>query len=142
MLDSNQIQLVVAINDNGQSIFKHEALAILMQVDGSYTDPVPVFPIQYRSLRNTDSRPSARPNLMEVWPNPTTSVSWLHYPREADGIGEVIILDANGRIIQSHLLKDHGLFEIESGNLPNGLYLIQLIVDGKLHETIKWTVAR
>jgi uncharacterized delta-60 repeat protein len=77
-----------------------------------------------------------------IYPNPTSSSSWIHYPVEADGVGLLRVVAPTGQVIFEHKLNHKGLFELDVTNIPSGLYLAQLVVGDKVMESIRVTVVK
>jgi PKD repeat protein len=64
-----------------------------------------------------------------VGPNPTTDKVFV----KATGEYEVLLVAADGKIVRD-LLTD-GDFEISLGNLPSGIYFMNMLSEGKLHKS-------
>jgi hypothetical protein len=131
--------LLVLSQDTGND-FCHFARSMLFESGLYLEDPIPVFPIQYRSLQIEEKRNDRRDPLLGIWPNPTSSASWIHYPIEADGIGQLRVMNTNGQIVSEMLLQSNGLVELDMSRFVAGIYLIQLIVEDKIVDSTKLTV--
>ena len=82
----------------------------------------------YCSVPKTDL--TSNTNDFTVYPNPTTGVITISMPISQNSIGEVLILDVNGRrVYTENVSLLEGVFEhsLNLNNLPNGMYFLQLI---------------
>jgi hypothetical protein len=139
LLDSSDEIWLQAVAE-GDSEFNHLAKAVLGHQNTTMPDPIPVFPIQYRTLNERKKTERTGVPLLGAWPNPTNGDAYLHYPVEADGIGLIRIFDPMGKWLRDISLNHFGLVDIHLGNLPNGLYVFQLVVEERTLESIRVTL--
>jgi hypothetical protein len=64
-----------------------------------------------------------------VYPNPATD--WLNIPLPEKET-TVLLLDANGKLLQKTTLPDATLYALPFSAYPNGVYFVQLIASGKM----------
>jgi hypothetical protein len=90
----------------------------------------------------TNSRPIS--SVLKVFPNPAKDIIIAEY--KTNNIlnkALIIITDAKGSFIRSYkLIKNENQLIIPVENLPSGLYLIQLHVNGKLKESRRVAIIR
>jgi len=70
-----------------------------------------------------DLRASA-PTLA-CYPNPTNGSTFVTYPSYLNG-STMMILDAKGDLVRSITLGGSGVLEMATGQLPEGLYLVNI----------------
>ena len=140
--DETMLNDLMNLAHDTEDVYCHYGRSKLLELGVVTEDPIPVFPIQYRSLQIEHVRTSNRAVLLGVWPNPTSSVCWIHYPKEADGIGVIRVLSPAGQLIHEQLLNDNGLVELDLTEYPSGIYMAQLTVEGKILENVRITVLK
>ncbi|MFN8777058.1 MAG: T9SS type A sorting domain-containing protein [Flavobacteriales bacterium] len=131
---------LINLSQDLENDFCHFARSVLFGSGLCAEDPIPVFPIQYRSLQIEQVRSKSQVPLLGAWPNPTTSSAWIHYPIEADGVGSLRVISPSGQVIQESFLNTSGLFELDLVRFGAGLYLVQLIVEDTILDSTKVVV--
>jgi len=138
-LDTVQVNALWNIYNNTEDQSSTMALGILQEIGVADFEPEPQVPIQFRSLSvKKDDRNHDLP-LLGVWPNPTSTNVWVHYPIEADGNGLLQVYDPMGRLVHSFVPNSNGLVELSMDNLGSGIYLVQLVAFDKIVDSIKFT---
>ncbi|MCR5192528.1 MAG: T9SS type A sorting domain-containing protein [Bacteroidales bacterium] len=104
---------------------------------GSYTqyfissegcDSIVTLMLTFTDTNTSDiAKPTSLPDPIKVYPNPTSGI--LHFDRQ---ISDVAIFDASGRL----LLRQRDITEIDIYDLPNGVYILRLVIDAEGSTTI------
>jgi hypothetical protein len=115
-LDPITLSQLISASEDLSNEFCHFSRAMLHSLGFSFEDPIPVFPIQYRSLRIENDQSYQRTSLLGAWPNPVVSSTWIHYPIEADGIGMLRVVSPTGQLISEAALNSKGLIELIAGD--------------------------
>ncbi len=66
---------------------------------------------------------------LEVFPNPTEGVVVIH--AESASLSSVAIVDTRGKLIRQESLKAGPTLEIDLSELPDQLYFLKIVIDGK-----------
>ena len=138
-LDSVQVSALWNIYNNSEDQSSTMALGILQEIGAADFEPEPQVPIQFRSLSVKQDDHNQDLPLLGVWPNPTSTSAWIHYPIEADGNGLLQVYDPIGRLVHSFTPNSNGLVELNMDNLGSGIYLVQLVAFDKIVDSIKFT---
>lgn len=83
----------------------------------------------FTKSRSLDQRSS--PAIAELepalacYPNPAKESTFVTYPSYLDG-SAMAILDAKGELVQSITLNGSGVLQLATGQLPDGLYLVNI----------------
>jgi hypothetical protein len=108
-----------------------DAKSLLLLQNMDLGEPIPNFPLQFRSgdARRRERHVNDMINL-EVYPNPVNNEAHISYPIELDGIGELKIYDATGKLVHETILKHNGVVTVETKRLTSGLYQVVLFLQG------------
>lgn len=72
----------------------------------------------------------------ELYPNPTSGITYVSYHLKKDQTGELTVLNVAGKQVAAHLLNSgNGVVQLD--NLPAGIYFIRLSVNGRILQTEK-----
>ncbi len=78
-------------------------------------------------------------HTIKIYPNPTKGWLSVEIPGiSSDFTGEIRLFDANGRVIQQRTV-DSRRMDFDLSNVVNGIYFMQIIVDG---QTTRWKVIK
>ncbi len=82
-------------------------------------------------LRSLEKK-SNQVTTFHVQPNPAKNSAWIDFPFQQDMESVFLTLrDITGKVVFSqNIVSSRGMFEIDSSNLGNGIYLVNLQVDG------------
>jgi len=73
------------------------------------------------------------------FPNPVEDFTYVLYSLPEDfSSAKIILTNSQGKIMESNSLADYvGQSSFDMGQMPNGIYLIHLWIDGEMHKTKK-----
>jgi len=91
-------------------------------------------PVDYVELPKTSAR---------LFPNPTTDFVMVEMNFEKPQQGMVIVADSQGRVLKIREFRQFqsGVMQVETDNLPNGLYFVRISADDGMR-TEKLVIAR
>lgn len=140
-LITNNLQELDALTENSSNYVSEVSAQLLDFRVGKIETPDPTIPMQYRSLRE----PFVRPDKIDipmigVHPNPVASTGIINYPIEADGKGELVLIDSFGKEVRRINVNNNGVISFDASNFANGVYLCQLLVGNILIDSIKITI--
>jgi para-nitrobenzyl esterase len=75
------------------------------------------------------------PSLIVVYPNPTTTNLQVDLSRLAIAPNTVVLVDAMGRTVKTIALNGESRLNIETENLPAGLYMLRIAGDEYMYST-------
>ena len=104
------------------------AAGILYGIGAEVRQPPVRFPDTNKRLsprRTTDSPVAASDPTVVCYPNPTNASTFVTYPSYFDG-STMTILDSKGDLVRSITLGGSGVLEMATGQLPDGLYLVNI----------------
>jgi hypothetical protein len=129
---ASQISDLEAWVANPASSASGPALAVLHGLGLSDAEVEPEVPEEDRAYFTGDSekRTYQKPE-MSAYPNPASGITYISYPTDADGIGNLVIYDPLGQQVRTSLLNTHGIYELDTKNMASGVYLLQILVEGK-----------
>ena len=112
--DNDSIEIAFAIiGGNSEQQIIDGALAAQLKYDGIITDS-----FAYRGKNN-----------VAIYPNPSNGNCWVHTSNFAEGKSQLLIFDSYGKEVFNTQLSGKKQ-NIQITNLPNGLYVFKVIVDG------------
>ncbi len=76
----------------------------------------------------------------QLYPNPAKGTTQLYYQLALQQTATLQITDLMGKQLQQITLSNSGTHTIDLNNYPNGIYLCQMMIDGKLISTQKLVV--
>ncbi|MFT5918898.1 MAG: hypothetical protein ACI9FU_000700 [Granulosicoccus sp.] len=68
----------------------------------------------------------AKVNPLNIWPNPTSGEFWLH-ASDLSGTSTVEIMNNNGAVVESLILKNRSDVSIDLKDHPAGIYIVQVL---------------
>lgn len=106
---------------------------------------LPRFPITawlYRSLGIASSASSQdseiEKGILNIYPNPANEVAYITYDSAIKDLAELHIYDVNGRLIWNAKTNGSGITEFSAKDWKAGVYLIEMKVEDKSMESIKF----
>ncbi|MCC7303741.1 MAG: T9SS type A sorting domain-containing protein [Bacteroidia bacterium] len=103
-----------------------------------YIDDVSVVDIGWVGMDEVTDKIKAN-----LFPNPSNGEMTLEYFLPENSTGSFIIRDVTGKLISSYtLLAGENQLDIQESNLPNGVYLYEILQDGKTVKTEKLVVTK
>ena len=76
-------------------------------------------------------QPVVKNNEVLVYPNPTSSTINFEFP--ASGVVTIKLMDLTGRVLREQVISNHTTAAFDVKGYATGLYLYQVITDGKIH---------
>ncbi|PCJ82641.1 MAG: hypothetical protein COA49_00855 [Bacteroidetes bacterium] len=138
-VSQNQITDLWAIQNNESSFYRSFAYSLLQYLIEIDAEPEPEFPWGVKRIK-TESGDSDKDVLLSCYPNPSSGVTWITYPRELDGVGLMRLIDSSGRSIAKIELKNNGLLELDLSKYSPGLYLVALEFNNSTFSTTPLTI--
>lgn len=68
----------------------------------------------------------AKVNPLNIWPNPTSGEFWLH-ASDLSGTSTVEIMNNNGAVVESLILRNRSDVSIDLKDHPAGIYIVQVL---------------
>ncbi|MFT4526844.1 MAG: hypothetical protein ACI85F_003024, partial [Bacteroidia bacterium] len=65
-------------------------------------------------------------NPLNIWPNPTSGEFWLH-ASDLSGTSTVEIMNNNGAVVESLILRNRSDVSIDLKDHPAGIYIVQVL---------------
>lgn len=150
VLDSTHRQIL--INSSQQADFPVNLWAenLLNSLSIDYPAEQYIFPGEYKTgqvrIRPVPDNYSSNSgdNRLSIYPNPATNHVVVRYNLPEDSVEKnLLIRSLDGKILDSFTLPDNDNQKVVFiGNLPIGLYLMELIADGQLISTEKVSIVR
>jgi hypothetical protein len=104
------------------------AAGILYSIDAEVPQPPVRFPDTNKRLLPRPggaSAAAAQAPTLACYPNPTNASTFVTYPSYLDG-STMTILDSKGDLVRNITLVGGGVLEMGTGQLPDGLYLVNI----------------
>jgi hypothetical protein len=145
--DSAQIAVLFAIADNQkgiEAVYARNLLLDLKQLD--YEEPI-LLPDMLKSSKAQDEynvlmgKASEAPGYIRVQPNPARDYIIIEYELEQDIAATIGINDISGNIkysVNKNNQKDQ--ITVDTRNWKPGIYIASLKINGKLVESVKFTI--
>lgn len=133
----NQIFEIATNKEHGAHAFANAILSTL----GEETDLIePEIPLELRSVFSVEKEGEVLLNdiLLETYPNPASDKVYITYPKEADEIGMLSISNSLGQNCFQTVVKSNGILELNLLDFKSGVYLIELLIENKVIETVKF----
>ncbi|MFN0032627.1 MAG: T9SS type A sorting domain-containing protein [Flavobacteriales bacterium] len=132
LLHPNQMTSLENWAANPASAASAEALAVLHHLDLTDALPEPELPFDERGSNiRTVRKPKVSAIVLNTYPNPAKENTFVTYPSELDGIGQLHVYNELGQTISTLSLNGKGIAELDIQGYPVGLYLVCLVVEGK-----------
>ncbi len=144
-LDSVCINTLSDIVDNDYPLISDYARGLLVKgghID--YTEQV-VYPNNTKSYWvyqvNPQEKVIHKTDYLLLFPNPAGNYVIVYFNTiELETAGKLLMHDINGKILKTIVLKNYqNQLTLNLGDIPNGVYIISLYVNGKLIESEKLT---
>lgn len=107
----------------------------------NYKEPylLPEYELKTSGIRSNPIKQSFGPSYFRVYPNPTSNYCFIEYSLKIAGSNALIqIIDIHGSVIkQIEVYRNNDLLLVDLIDLPNGIYLFQLIENNKKMEIQK-----
>ncbi|MFN6380549.1 MAG: T9SS type A sorting domain-containing protein, partial [Flavobacteriales bacterium] len=137
-LDSITVSLIEEIAFNPKSDGYPLALALLEKYGYDAIVAEPEIPLNYRSTNLREKMEfQLTPIAFEAYPNPSSTSSFITYPKEADGFGYIEFWNNQGMLLKRELCTENGIKEINLEAWSSGVYLLKLIVNEKEISSLK-----
>ncbi|MCK9401351.1 MAG: T9SS type A sorting domain-containing protein [Bacteroidales bacterium] len=137
-LDSDSLHKVQikALMNNSDGVLKMMLQNVLEVIDTiNYHEPyiLPESGQKSSEIRPIQIKQTVHSSYLRVYPNPTSNYCLIEYSLKIEGSDALIqIIDIHGCVIkQIEVYKDNDLLLVNLNDLPNGIYLFQLIEYGK-----------
>lgn len=118
-------------SNNKQSSAYGASIGVLHELELKNDLPEPEVPAETRYsesiLNKTEKMRSVK---LASYPNPAMDFTFLSYPREIDGVGILEVYNSMGQLIFEQALNDGGIFELNTLNYADGIYLLSISIDG------------
>jgi hypothetical protein len=139
-ISETQLNQIFEIATNKEHGAHSYACAILSNL-GEETDLIePEIPIELRSVFSVEEKNQflLQDILLATYPNPASEKVYITYPKEADEIGMLSISNSLGQNCYQTVLKSNGILELDLLDFKSGVYLIELLIDEKTIDTVKF----
>jgi hypothetical protein len=128
--DSLQRQMLWGFWLDEESPAGVSALSILHLLGETDEMPEARIPMQYRSAFIAAKQETSESSLMSVFPTNAVSEIMVGYPAEADGMSELLVFDAQGRLISRLKLNHNGFLSLNISHYAQGSYHVVLFSNG------------
>jgi hypothetical protein len=137
-LDSITVSLIEEIAFNPKSDGYPLALALLEKYGYDAVVAEPEIPLNYRSMQLGEKKDfQLTPIEFDAFPNPTSTNTFVTYPKEADGFGYIEFWNNQGMLLKRELCSENGIKEINLEAWSSGVYLLKLVVNEKQISSLK-----
>ena len=99
----------------------------------SHVPPLPLKPDAETTFRVMDTGSPGEKTTLRIFPNPNTGAFSVELSEAADAGMQFRILGLTGRVLLEQSVQTGSKLQtVQTGDLPGGLYFLQVVTDGKV----------
>ncbi len=139
-----QLNAIVADETGVASVYARNILLAIDELE--YLEPV-ILPNSMKSAEAegiyNETLKTKAPSILEVYPNPSKDFVIIGYQFDTETEGMIEVRDVSGRLMESVPLKGmNNQLTVTTRTWKAGVYMLSLVVNGKVIETTKFTLVK